>query len=130
MPLLDVAFLTSDPDFATTFDVIRATKTVGNDGRAKLVQETIEGVIGSVQPASGLDLQRLPEGSNLRGSVAVWTEYRLTDGDRSETLAADQVDWNGHLYTVMTVEDFSQFGSGHIKAICVLSVNKARTDGQ
>lgn len=130
MPLLDVAFLTSDPEFATTFVVIRATKTVGSNGRTQLTPQTIPGVVGSVQPAGSLDLQRLPEGSNLRGAVAIWTSFILTDGQLSEDLTADQVDWNGHLYTVLSVEDFTQFGQGFVKAVCQLATNKARTDGR
>lgn len=130
MPLLDLSELMTDPTFVEAFTVIRATKATGDNGRTKLTPQRIPNVIGGVQPAGSLDLQRLPEGSNLRGAVAVWTKYILTDGQLSEDLTADQIEWNGHLYTVMSVEDFSQFGEGFVKAVCQLATNKARIDGQ
>lgn len=128
MPGIDVTELLTDPTFAERFTVIRATKVVAF-GRTKLGVERFPGITGVVQPAGGIDLQRLPEGSNLSGAIVIWTKYILTNGELSEDLTADQIEWNGHLYTVMNVKDWSQYGAGFINAVCQLATNKARTDG-
>jgi hypothetical protein len=128
MPGIDVTELLTDPTFAETFTVIRSTKTIVA-GRARLTPKRFPGIIGVVQPAGGLDLQRLPDGSNLTGAIVIWTKYLLTNGDLSEDLSADQVDWDGHFYTVMNVKDWSRYGAGFVNAVCQLATNKARTDG-
>lgn len=129
MPDLDVSELFTDPTLAETFTVIRSTKVAGDNGRSVVTPIPFPGVVGCVQPAGGLDLQRLPEGAHLTGAIVIWTTHQLTDGDLSKSLSADDVEWNGHRYTVMNVKDFSNFGAGFVNAVCQLAVNKARTDG-
>jgi len=114
MPLLDVSDVLSDPDFATVFDVVRTTTAVSG-GRTVLQSQTTANVIGVVQPASTRELERLPEAERTRGAITIYTTFALNAGSAGFT--ADTVNWNGSSYTVMSVDDWSQFGAGYVKAL-------------
>lgn len=127
MALLNVSGILTDPRFASSFDVERSVKATGDDGRTKTRTETFPGLVGSVQPADGTQLQRLPDGSNLQGAIAIFTRNRLTNGDRFTFIDADTVLWKGHRYTVLSIKDWTNYGAGHVEAVATLADNKAQT---
>jgi galactose-6-phosphate isomerase len=116
MPNIDVTELLSDPDFATAFDVIRTAQAVGSTGRATGTPATTSGVIGVIVPLSTTELDRFPEGERLHGRVRVITTFRLSSGDAPST--ADIVVWKGRQWTVVQVNDYSEFGAGFMDATC------------
>lgn len=118
MPNLDVSELLYDPDFATTFDVIRSTQAVDIHGMASNAQVATFGVVGVVTANDDISLLRTPEGERLNGSITIHTTFRLTNG--SGATDADVVVWNGRQYIVTSVGDWGQFGAGFIMAICSL----------
>jgi hypothetical protein len=118
MPAIDVTELFTDPDFATTFDVIRKAESVGGNGVNAPAIQTITGIIGVVQPVSSLDLIRTEDGSRLMGAINVITKYGLKDG--SGATDADIVVWQNTQYQVETTDDWTQWGAGFISALCKL----------
>ena len=124
MPFIDVTDVLTDPDFATTFSVIQAQETIGANGRAAYAQTTVPNVSGVVIPGKG-NLQRLPDGSRLSGTIDIYTQFSLSEGGSGPaTAAADIVVWRGRQYTVTASQDFSEFGAGFIVATAdLLGVN-------
>lgn len=61
----------------------------------------------SVQPTSGRDLQRLPEGKNTQDLVSIWTLEELKLGDVGLGILPDLVLYNGSTYEVEHVEPWT-----------------------
>ena len=112
MPFLDVSDILDDPIFRDdSLVLLRAMESVDADGIAqRAVGETeFSGVVTS---ESGRNLQRTPDATRSLGGILVHTKTRLTEGD--------EVRWNGLIYTVRTVDDYSRYGVGFVAAICDL----------
>lgn len=58
--------------------------------------------IGSVQPASGKDLEYLPEGRRDKGGVTVYSDTRLNVSTESGSSSGDLLIWNGRLWEIVT----------------------------
>lgn len=115
MALIDVTELLSDADFTNSFSVIRRVDSVNNYGENQLSETTLSGVVGSVQPASPDDMQRLPDSVRRRDAITVYSVTRI-----SPDAYPDVVVWNGKKYQAQTSEDFGNYGAGYTKAICTL----------
>lgn len=120
MPFLDVSDLLDDPDFADdtgTLGVFIQQQSVDDHGIATNCETFIplEGVIAQGRPNT---LERLAEGSRIKGSITVYTRYRLTDG--ADGRDADEIGWCGKRYVVSVVSDWSTFGEGFVSAECDL----------
>ena len=76
---MDVSQLLIDPDFARSFTVVRRTESVDEHGRAAYAEERFD-ALGSVQPATPKELERLPEGDRHKETVAVFTACALRAG--------------------------------------------------
>lgn len=120
MPLLDVSDVLLDPDFADTLVVWRYTETVDTKGRGG-GSPTSTTILGVVTPDRAATLARQAEGANVSGSITVITQFRLTSSIGST--GADEIDWNGCRYTVMSVADCSRYGAGFVEASCDLKAN-------
>lgn len=70
----------------------------------------------AVQPASGRDLLRLPEGLRTRETIAIWTSDELRTANETTGTPADVVGYGGASYQVELVEDWAGLG-GFRKAI-------------
>ena len=123
MPLIDVSDLLSDEDIAgQSFSVIRTVTASPVGGLAQLASTTTTTIIGSVQPATAQELLRMPDGERVGGAVTVRSSFALIAGgidpltgiDRT----ADQVVFKGVTYTVMSVQDWTDFGFGYVEALC------------
>lgn len=69
-----------------------------------------------VQPVSGRDLLRLPEGLRTRELVAVFTPTALRTTDEHAGTPADRFTWQGRTYEVQLVEEWSHLG-GYRRAV-------------
>lgn len=120
MALLDVASITMDPMFASTFDVERFTDHVGDDGRASAtpVPDVLAGLRGTVVPSSGSN-RHTREAEATRGGrgIDIYTVHVLRDA--SLGYIPDVVIWRGDRYEVQTCDPYADFGQGfyHITAI-------------
>jgi len=118
MAFLDVTDVLFDPDFMDTGLVVaRNAQTVDAKGRAANVptQQPFSGVVTS---DTGDILHRNPDGSRISGSITIHTTFRLIDG--SAGYDADEVTFDGRVYTVVNVNDYSHFGRGFVCATCDL----------
>lgn len=117
MPDLDVTDLLSDQDIAGEEIVItRAKRTVVN-GMTVDAPYTIV-TYGSVQPASGQQLQQFPEEQRSIASISVIVPVMLIP--LSQTNAPDLVQYDGQNYRVTTANNYGHFGSGYWQATCQL----------
>lgn len=117
LPQNEVTEVLFDPDFASSFDVVRYTNARGPTGRGvSTVAIQKQNVSGVIYPDKGRNLQRLGLGQKNVDSIRVVTTYRLSPG--SQGLDADIVAWNGAHYTVVAIADWSQYGAGFVEATC------------
>ena len=118
MARLDVSDTLIDPDFMDSGIVCNRTSViVGNSGRS---QETVASTTfaGVVTTNNGLNMDRRPDGTLIKGAINIHTKFALTSGD-SET-KADEILWRGKTYIVSQVLDNLHYGQGFVKAICEL----------
>lgn len=124
MATLDVTDVLLDPDFATTFDVERDASTVSSQGETVLTPTTTTGVVGVVTPANSNDLRRMADAGleRLTGSIAIHTSFQLLAGGTQNgvTTTADIVTWKGRQYSGLTVDDWTQFGAGFVRAVATM----------
>ncbi|MDR3488809.1 MAG: hypothetical protein P4M05_28390 [Bradyrhizobium sp.] len=127
MPFLDVTDNLSDPDFATTFDVFRSATTAGDNGETQLSEPsdpTFPGVIGVVLPANSNDLRRMADAGleRMTGALTIFTTFNLLAGGTLSGVkyTADIIVWKDRQYTVFTVDDWSQFGAGFVRATATM----------
>lgn len=114
---IDVSELITDPDFCQTFTIYHRSRTPGEKGRAETV-ETAETVVGVIQPVSGDDLDRLPEGDRGKQAITVWTTVPITTGD--DERLPDEVEWRGTRYAAIgPLRNWGDWGEGFYRSICI-----------
>lgn len=116
MPISGAFRILSSPRFADTFDVIRYADAVDKDGVNQSDPAPIQGISGVIQNASEMTLQRLADGARLANTIEIHTTFALTAGVEGQ--GADEVVFQGALYTVTDVADWSRYGAGFYRAIC------------
>jgi hypothetical protein len=98
------------------FTVYRTFRAANDYGRGE-TEETELDVAGEVQPTDGGDLERLDAGDRARESVTVWCATPLSaGGDNSEP---DEIEYRGTRYIVRSVRDWTDYGAGFCRAVCV-----------
>lgn len=123
-PQLDVSEVFSCPDLMDTFRWYRQPEAVDDDGRAQVTEAAAQTGIGQVKPASGEDLERIPEADRTNRVLAVVTQVRLRAASRdgSQDYAPDQIEWppqSGERYEVKDVKPYTRYGAGFTKAIVI-----------
>ena len=76
-------------------------------------------ITGSVQPVGRDDVQQLPEGYRRDKWRKVFTDVLLHTLDQEGSIQADQLVIDGEVYTVMLVDDWSQFLLPHYESLVV-----------
>jgi hypothetical protein len=114
MGLINVAELMTDTDFCRTITRRRAgAATLANEGVETRTYADVS-ITAIVQPATGGDLESLPEGIALNDAIAVWTadDVRIGDdtGVESDVLVVD-----ADSFRILKVDDWS--GNGYKKVI-------------
>lgn len=95
-----------------TYSVTRPTTPTLVSGRVvQGVASVPFSTAGSIQPLSGRDLQRLPEGDRATEQFWYFTSTRLQTADAASGQVADVVDVGGESFEVQSVEDWSASGS-------------------
>ena len=124
MPYVDMRRALTNPRSLDTFTVIRrAQNTV--KGRVTMNLIPYVGIRGVVTPdPSQKDLLRLSD-EQLQGKVIiVVTQFALrgeTEDSGKQEFQPDLVQWHGNNFIVFSSDDFSSFGAGFIRAICVMT---------
>lgn len=119
MARIDVSELLHDPDFVDNIQVVTRIPNVNGRGEASFLESTINAV-GSVQPASGKTIQRLPEEFRVANISSFWFQGEIVataPGKYSSVLI-----FKGRRYQVQTVFDWTNFGAGWCEGTCVAEV--------
>jgi galactose-6-phosphate isomerase len=118
MALLDITSVLTDPLFVDrSLICTRQAQTVGDDGLAVNTATTIP-FVGAATNNTGDTLRRGASGSRIEGSITIHTRFPLQDGkDGRDT---DLIQWQGRLYTVTNVSDWSNYGRGFFAVTCEL----------
>lgn len=115
MAQLDVSNLLLDPDFIDTLTLISRTATTDTYGVTQLV-EVSASTVGSVQPASYKQIQRLPDAlrsADIR-SFFIKAEIKTNDPNYPAIIL-----FQGNRYQIQTVAPWLNYGSGWNEGICV-----------
>lgn len=119
MAQVNVTELLSDPDFVDVIQLITRVPKVNSLGE-NLLEETVLTSIGSVQPASGRAIMRLPEALRVANISSFWfkgTIIATAPGKYSSILT-----FKGQRYQVQTVLDWTNWGAGWCEGTCVAEV--------
>lgn len=117
MAQIDVSELMVDPDFVDPVSLIHRVPTVDIYGQNSLVETTLA-TIGSVQPASGKTIQRLPEALRVADISEFFIKGTIVaDGSNQYP---DIIVFRGIRYQVQTVNDFSNWGAGYCQGTAVI----------
>jgi len=116
MAQISVSELMSDPDFVDEIQVLTRVPTVNLYGQNS-VNETVVNTIGSVQPADGKVLARLPEALREMNVSSFFFKGQIVataPGQYSSILV-----FKGVRYQVKSVNDFSNWGQGYTEGVCI-----------
>lgn len=116
MGLIDVSDVLADPDFVDQINIIHRKPTVDVYGQNTLVETGVP-AFGSVQPASGKALQRLPEALRVANVMSFWVRGQIVSDGRCQY--PDILVFNGSRFAVQTVMDWSNWGDGWCEGTCV-----------
>lgn len=116
MGQIDVSDLLSDPDFTDDLVLIHRTPLVSDLGENSLLERSVP-TIGSVQPASGKTLQRLPEALRVGDVSSFWLRGEIV----TDQVGAypDIIQFRGKRYAVQSVMDYTNWGEGWCEGTCV-----------
>ncbi len=114
MPSLDVSDVLDDPLFRTDFSVKRSVATVGANGRPAFV-ETVTPTTGVVTSEAGQNLSRTSDARNAVGRIMIHTKFYLYSGE--DGTEPDIILWHGREWTIIVVNDYSEYGLGFVSAV-------------
>jgi galactose-6-phosphate isomerase len=115
---LDVSFLLDDSLFVDEFQLFKRQASVNQDGEGIMPDGKAVNCTGSVQPASQRDIERLPEALRNHEAIRIYTREVLSADEQGRY--ADVVVWRGSRWQVKAVDDWSNYGDGYVKAICLM----------
>ena len=119
MAQIDVSDLLHDSDFVDPMTVITRVPFVNTKGENSLSESTLVSV-GSVQPASGKTVSKLPEEFRVANVSSFWFQGQITA--TSPGKYSSIIVFRGLRYQVQTVSDWSNFGLGYTEGTCVAEV--------
>lgn len=113
---IDVSEIVHDPDFCTTFLVIKqsGTEWVRGVPHTKMQEITVEGI---VQPSSSKDLELLDTADRVNGMKTFITDAVSLDVSDTEK-TSDVCVWKGQRYKLIQTFDYA--ANGYYKAIGAL----------
>lgn len=120
MAQIDVSDLLLDPDFVDTVWLVHRSVVINSQGENVITDAAPVVTVGSVQPASNKQLQRLPEALRSSDVRAFYIKARiLNDGS---TTYPDIIVFNSRRFQVQSIEDWQNFGQGWSMGTCVAEV--------
>lgn len=122
MPLIDVTEVLSGGDIAgQTFSIIRRKETLTN-GRSVIQETTIPG-FGSVQPLGDNSLTKEEAFTNGNNGITVWSTVPLrsvSSDQNGQKYQPDLILYQNNRYEIKVLDNWGAFGSGFMKADCVM----------
>lgn len=119
--MISVAEVVTDPDFASTYQVVRSQGR-WIDGVFVLSETETLRFYGVVQPTTPKELEQIPEGERPNGAISFHARKRFfltAQGEDGEgDYLSDEILWHGDRYKILQVKDWS--AHGYWKAIATL----------
>lgn len=119
MAQIDVSALLSDPDFTDSIQVLTRVPVVDSFGQNSITESTLN-TIGSVQPASGKALLRIPEAAREANMSNFW--FKGTIVSFAPGLYTSILVFRGMRFQVKNIFDWSNWGAGWTEGLCVAEV--------
>ncbi len=109
-----------DPEMGcTAFSVERITYTRSRERTTSISR--IEQSSGCIHPGTVEALKLLPEEEKNEQFIVIYTDYALSTGTHEDAgvsfVGADRIHWNGQIWRVVKVRDWSAFG--YVQALAV-----------
>jgi hypothetical protein len=119
MALIDLTELMIDPDFVDPIQILKRQASVNAYGENR-VTETVVNTLGSVQPASGKTLMRLPEALRVQSVSQFWVKG-LIISDGTGGGYPDVIVFKGLRYQVQSILDYFNWPSDHgwCEGVCI-----------
>jgi hypothetical protein len=116
MAKIDVSDILADPDMVDPIVIIRRSAHVNEFGQNEIQQQGFS-AWGSVQPASGKTLQRLPEAFRVANVMSFWVKGKIISDGRDRY--PDLLVFGGERYAVQVIFDWTNWGGGWCEGTCV-----------
>jgi hypothetical protein len=116
MSRIDVSELLRDPDFVSPVTHLGRAYQVNGRGETVLQECKVE-TFGSVQPASGRTLNRLPEALRQANVQSFWLQSKIVSCEPGKY--PDILIFKGNRYQVQIVWDWTDWGEGWCEGTCV-----------
>ena len=118
MASLDVSEALDCLDFQDAFSIIHRRSIVNDSGENELTETQPLLASGIIQAAGGKDLERVPEAFRSHEAIRIYYKGDLSSDEKGDY--SDVVLWDGKSWQVKIVDDWSNWGEGYVKAICVM----------
>ncbi len=119
MAQVNVTELLVDPDFIDAMTLVTRKPSVNSLGENVLKEESLLSV-GSVQPASGRVIQRLPEALRVANISSFWFKGKIVASEPGRYSSI--IVFKGSRYQVQTVDDWTNWGEGWSEGVCTAEV--------
>lgn len=126
MPTLDVSHILYDPRFSQSFEIARTIRMVSPETGVCSTQRAVTPSQGVVNPLGEDAISRMPESDRNNSYITVWTQDELRTG--TEYQLPDEVIYHGTSWRVERVQDWSAYGAGFYKALCVQQYDSEEGD--
>lgn len=119
MAQIDVTELLTDPDFVDKIQVVTRRDRVDGLGENQLTENTLN-TVGSVQPASGKNIQRLPEALRVANVMDFFFKGEIiaTEPGKYSSILV----FKNRRFQVQTIQDWSNWGAGWTQGTCVAEI--------
>lgn len=116
---IDVTEVLADPDFVDDVVHISRVPTINGLGE-NILSECKANTFGSVQPASGKTISRLPELFRVANLMSFWLQGEIVTSEPGKY--SDLLVYRGKTFQVQNVFDWSAWGEGWCEGTCVAQV--------
>jgi len=117
MSELDVSAVLDDPMFSKSIEIVRTNRSTKLLGRVVPIYTRVPDVLAVLNPLKDEDLNRLSAADRSKSPISVWTRYHLSAGDKN--WGPDEIIFRGKTWQVVKIADWSHYGSGFVKALCI-----------
>ena len=117
--MIDFSPVLTDPDLGFTAFTVQRTTYTRQDGTSVPTVQTLP-ASGCIHPGTPETVRLLPEEERHEEFIVIYTGFTLSQGenDGGETYSTpDRILWNGEIWRVVQVKNWSMFG--YIQALAI-----------
>ncbi|MFI5416189.1 MAG: hypothetical protein ACHQXJ_02425 [Nitrososphaerales archaeon] len=116
MGTIDVSDILSDPDLVDPLVLVHRSAVVDSLGKNRLKESGVA-TYGSVQPASGKTLQRIPEAFRVANVMSFWIRGKIVSDGYAQY--PDIIVYKGTRFAVQLIFDWTNWGDGWTEGTAV-----------